>query len=261
MDDQNPQTQLLKDVWQSRKALFAKHQTELGKFRVDALISAIFSNGPFYHYVFDLSDLNLLYCSAEVEQIHGLKLESLTLQDILDQVHPEDMDFVSRAEATAIRLFQDKIGLHKITNYKVSYCFRFRVKGGDYRLFNHQAVVLTTDQQGRIGKALNVHTDISHLTDNNNRRLSLIGMNGEPSYLDLEVDGEVADPIPQPPRFTPREITVIQRIAKGMTSAEIGRELLLSEYTIKNHRKRILKKAGCQNMTQLIARCITEGLI
>lgn len=259
--EQHPQTELLKGVWKNRRDLFAHRKTELAQFKVDQLISSIFSNGPFYHYVFDLFDLELLYVSPEAEQIHDLNLESVAFQDILDQVHPDDMDFVARAEATAIRLFQEKIGMHKVTDYKISYCFRFKVKGGEYRLFNHQSVVLTTDGQGGIGKALNVHTDISHLTDTNNRRLSLIGMHGEPSYHDLVVDGEEQQLRPCPPVFTEREISVIQRVAKGMTSAEIGRDLTLSEYTIKNHRKRILRKADCQNMSQLLALCITEGLI
>ncbi|WP_299594253.1 LuxR C-terminal-related transcriptional regulator [uncultured Microbulbifer sp.] len=259
--EQKPQTELLKDVWGSRKELFAQRKTELAQFRVNELISSIFSNGPFYHYVFDLFDLDLLYVSPEVEQIHDLSLESVTFQDILDQMHPDDMDFVARAEATAIRLFQEKIGMHKVTDYKISYCFRFRVKDGSYHLFNHQSVVLTTDSQGGVGKSLNVHTDISHLTSTNNQRLSLIGMRGEPSYLDLVVDGNVQNVRSAPPIFTQREISVIERVARGMTSAEIGRDLQLSEYTIKNHRKRILKKGGCQNMSQLLALCITEGLI
>ena len=256
-----PKTALLTDVWDSRRALFAKRKTELAQFRVDDLVSSIFSNGPFYHYVFDLFDLELLYVSPQVEQMHDLDLETITFQGILDQIHPDDMEFVARAEATAIRLFQEKIGMHKVSDYKISYCFRFRVRGGSYRLFNHQSVVLTTDGQGGIGKALNVHTDISHLTVSNNRRLSLIGMNGEPSYLDLAVDGHVDDIRAREPLFTAREISVIQLVAKGMTSAEIGRELSLSEFTIKNHRKRILKKADCQNMNQLMALCITKGFI
>lgn len=261
MQEQQPQTELLTGVWQSRRELFAQRKTELAQLKIDKLISSIFSNGPFYHYVFDLFDLSFVYVSPQVEQLHDLDLETVTFQDILDQIHPEDMDFVARAEATAIRMFQEKIGLDKITEYKMSYCFRFRVKDGSYHLFNHQAIVLTTDSQGGIGKALNVHTDISHLTTENNYRMSMIGMNGEPSFLDIEVDGQLESAQPSRPVFSEREISVIRLVSRGLTSAEIGKELALSEYTIKNHRKRILKKAKCQNMSQVLASCITEGLI
>ncbi|WP_158681592.1 LuxR C-terminal-related transcriptional regulator [Microbulbifer pacificus] len=256
-----PKTELLKGVWESRNEMVAQGNTVLSELQIDELMGHIFSNGPCYHYVFDVFDLSFLYISPQVERHHDLSIESITFQDILDQIHPDDMEFVARAEATAFRLVQDQIGLSKITDYKFSYCFRFRVRDGSYRLFNHQSIILTTDDEGRIGKSLNVHTDISHLSAENNYRLSLIGMNGEPSYLNIEVDGNVSAPQPSPPAFSAREISVIRLISRGLTSAEIGRELMLSEFTIKNHRKRILKKAGCQNMGQLFGSCIVEGLI
>lgn len=256
-----PKTELLKGVWASRAEMLAQGRTELSGFQVDELMGQIFSNGPCYHYVFDLFDLSFLYVSPQVERHHDLSLENITFQDILDQIHPDDMAFVARAEATAFRLVREQIGLEKITRYKMSYCFRFRVRDGSYRLFNHQAIVLSTDDEGRIGKSLNVHTDISHLSAENNYRLSLIGMDGEPSYLNIDVDEQSDSPQPSTPVFSPREVSVIRLISRGFTSAEIGRELALSEFTVKNHRKRILKKAGCQNMGQLFGSCIVEGLI
>ncbi|WGL15597.1 LuxR C-terminal-related transcriptional regulator [Microbulbifer bruguierae] len=256
-----PQTELLTGVWEKRPELFTRRKTELTQFKLDELVSRVFSDGPHYHYVFDLFDLSLLYVSPEVENIHGLDAESVTFQDILQQIHPEDMDFVSRAEATAIRIFQQRIGIGKITDYKISYCFRFRVKDGSYHLFNHQAIVLSTDATGAIAKALNVHTDISHLAAENNYQLSLIGMNGEPSYLNIEVDGQLEAAQPSHPLFSKREVSVIRLVSQGLTSAEIAERLKLSEFTIKNHRKRILKKADCQNMNQLLGSCIVDGLI
>ncbi|WP_043320022.1 LuxR C-terminal-related transcriptional regulator [Microbulbifer sp. HZ11] len=252
---------MLTSVWDQRNALFAKNKTELAKLQVDEMVSRVFSNGPHYHYIFDLFDLELLYVSPQVEQIHDLNIATMTFQDVLALIHPDDMAFVANAESTAIRVMQQRVGMDKITDYKFSYCFRFRVKTGEYRLFNHQSIVLNTDDEGGIGKALNVHTDISHLTTENNYRLSLIGMNGEPSYLNIDVDNHPQKVDRDKPVFTEREISVIQLVSKGLTSAQIGEALSLSEYTIKNHRKRILKKAGCQNMSQLLASCAIEGLI
>lgn len=256
-----PRTELLTGVWETRAEMLAKHRTELAGFQLDELMGQIFSNGPGYHYVFDLFDLSFLYISPHVERHHALNLDSITFQDILDQIHPDDMAFVARAEATAFRLVREQIGIEKVTRYKVSYCFRFKVRDGSYRLFNHQAIILTTDDEGRMGKSLNVHTDISHLGAENNYRLSLIGMKGEPSYLNIEVDESADTPKASVPVFSPREVSVIRLISRGLTSAEIAQELALSEFTVKNHRKRILKKAGCQNMGQLFGSCIVEGLI
>ncbi|WP_160152079.1 LuxR C-terminal-related transcriptional regulator [Microbulbifer sp. ALW1] len=259
--DNKPQTNLLTDVWDQRKETFANAKAEPSEFRADELMGAMFRNGPGYHYIFDLYDLSLVHISPKVAEIHDLDPETVTFQDILNQVHPDDMPFVARAEEAAIRMFQDEIGIDKVKDYKISYCFRFRVKSGQYRLFSHQAVVLSTDNQGAISKALNIHTDISHLVSENNYQLSLIGMNGHPSYLNIDVEGPHSSAQSNNPKFSEREISVIRLIAKGLTSAEIGRRLTLSEYTIKNHRKRILKKSDCQNMSQLLSSGMLDGLL
>lgn len=259
IEDRKPKTELLKQVWQERTDLFAEEQTELNQFRLDQLVASIFCNGPYYYYVFDLADLGLLYISEQVEGIHGFKADDATFQHILDQIHPDDMAFVAAAEKAAVEMFHNVIGMDKVKKYKTSYCFRFRTADSQYKLFNHQSIVLTTDAQGRVGKALNIHTDISHLSSDNNRTLSLLGMEGEPSYFNLEVKLPELGTRPQG-LFSEREISIIRLVASGLTSSQIATELSLSEFTIKNHRKRILKKANCQNMNQLLGSSLVEDL-
>ena len=45
--------------------------------------------------------------------------------------------------------------------------------------------------------------------------------------------------------LTPRELEVLALIARGRSNAEIGRELFLSEATVKTHVGRILSKLCC----------------
>ncbi|MFD1216984.1 MULTISPECIES: LuxR C-terminal-related transcriptional regulator [Microbulbifer] len=260
-NNQVPAVEHLRRVWRENEIISSDAKAELLQLRLDQLIASIFSNGPFYFYTFDLFDLKIHNVSASIESILGLNPDKVTFQQILEQVHPDDMAFVTRAEETAIRLFQDEIGIDKILNYKISYCFRFRTRDGSYRLFNHQAVVLSTDGNGGLSKSLNIHTDISHLSTENNYKLSLIGMNGAPSYQNINIEGEFSPPVPAKSLYTEREITIIRLIATGLTSQQIAGELNLSEFTIKNHRKRIIKKSGCHNMSQVLGECITKGLI
>lgn len=256
-----PTLDLLLQVWREHSDLFTKHITELPELKLNQLVSSVFSNGPHYYFVFDLADLTLRNVSEQLESIHGLNPATLTFTQILDQIHPDDIAFVARAEDTAIKMFRDKIGIDKVKQYKFSYCFRLKTADGSYRLFNHQSAVLSTDQLGRVGKTLKVYTDISHLTTDNNHCVSLIGMDGEPSFFNLGVDHPRQESATSHPLFTEREITVIRLVSAGLTSAEIATELALSEFTVKNHRKRILKKAECQNMNQLLGSCIVDGLV
>jgi len=257
-----PETQLLKSVWKNEAEItFSDTEIALDHLNLDQMISSAFCSGPFYYYVIDFNSMGLSHVSPSIRDIHRLDPQSVTFQDILDQIHPDDMEFVSRAEERCIDIVFRKTPPEKRKNYKKSYCCRFKTADGSYRLFNHQAIMLSVDDQGRLSKCLNIHTDISHLTSCNNQQVSIIGMLGEPSYLNIDVDTDEVKAIPSSSLFSKREKEVIQLLTQGQTSSAIAKALFISENTVKNHRKNILKKSGCKNVSQMIAKCITEGLL
>jgi transcriptional regulator EpsA len=51
-----------------------------------------------------------------------------------------------------------------------------------------------------------------------------------------------------------REEEIIDWVAKGRTNAEISGALTISEYTVKNHVRRIMKKLGAANRTEAVAK-------
>ena len=50
-----------------------------------------------------------------------------------------------------------------------------------------------------------------------------------------------------------RETQILDAAARGLTMSETGRELYLSEDTVRTYRRRILKRTGARNMTQAVA--------
>lgn len=58
-----------------------------------------------------------------------------------------------------------------------------------------------------------------------------------------------------------REVDVLKLIAQGMSNADIGRSLHMSETTIKTYVSRILAKLGCANRVQLALLARDAGLI
>ncbi len=53
-------------------------------------------------------------------------------------------------------------------------------------------------------------------------------------------------------KISERELEVMKLIAKGLNSEAIGKELFLSEHTIKTHRKNILEKLNLKNTAELV---------
>jgi DNA-binding NarL/FixJ family response regulator len=63
------------------------------------------------------------------------------------------------------------------------------------------------------------------------------------------------------PALTERELQVLQGMAAGRSNAEIGRELYLSEDTIKTHARRLFRKMGVNDRAQAVASGFRWGLV
>lgn len=185
-----PEIQNLYDVWDLNRV--GKNNVSY-QISFDELTNSIISTGPFYFYVIDFFDMSLSHISPAIAEIHGFDPVTVSFNDILGAIHPEDFDFVTKAEALSTDFFYNKVGYEKILNYKTSYSFRFRLKNGEYALFNHQSLMLSLDDNGGLGKSLNIYTRIDHLSNLNTNKISFIGLNGESSFMNLSPDEENQD--------------------------------------------------------------------
>lgn len=61
--------------------------------------------------------------------------------------------------------------------------------------------------------------------------------------------------------LTPRELEVIELLARGMDNPEIARALHLSQHTVKNHVSNILVKLQVANRIQAAVRAVRTGLV
>ena len=64
----------------------------------------------------------------------------------------------------------------------------------------------------------------------------------------------------QRPQLTAREMEVLRLIASGMSNKEIGRELVMTERTVKGHVSNILSKLNLQDRTQAALYAVRHGL-
>jgi len=64
-----------------------------------------------------------------------------------------------------------------------------------------------------------------------------------------------------PPSLTERELQVLTGMARGRSNAEIGRELYLSEDTVKTHARRLFRKLGAVDRAQAVALGFRWGMV
>ncbi len=248
--------QKLHDVWLDTQNRSGEN-TVFSQITFDELTNSIISTGSFYYYVIDFYDMSLSHISPSIYEVHGFDPVTVTFNDVLGTIHPDDVSFVAKTEDYFNDFFYNKIGSQKLLNYKINYCFRSMMKEGSYGILNHQSLMLTLDGKGRYGKSLNIHTRIDHLTNQNTYKSSLIGLNGEPSYMDLSPNKSIEHAT----EFSKREVDIIKYIADGLSSLEISEKLLISDLTVKKHRNNILTKSSSKNTAQLVKNCILQGVI
>lgn len=79
-------------------------------------------------------------------------------------------------------------------------------------------------------------------------------------YFPAEIAAELANHLGQE-RLTPREVQVLQLIARGHSNKQVAGELALSEDTVKGHLRNIMDKLGANNRTHAVTIAIERGFI
>jgi DNA-binding CsgD family transcriptional regulator len=254
-----PDIKILHSVWEN--VLASKEKAIYSSPSLDEILSSIYALGPFYYYFVDFSDFSLSNISSQAETLHGVPLnEFRILGDIVKLMHPDDIPMVAAFEEAAYRMALEKIGPEKALKYKSCYNFRFKTTDGSYKLFNHQALVLQVDLDYKVVKSLNIHTQIDHLVKENNNCFSLIGLMGEPSFLNIPINVPI-DISNRAPVYSSREIEIIGLLSQGFTCPQIAKKIFLSVHTINTHRKNLLAKSASKNTAELVAKAISGGFV
>jgi DNA-binding NarL/FixJ family response regulator len=88
---------------------------------------------------------------------------------------------------------------------------------------------------------------------------------GWPLRTATAVPHQRADVVTEPPRrrveLTERELQVLRGMADGKSNAEIGRELYVSEDTVKTHARRLFRKLGARDRAHAVASAFRAGLV
>lgn len=251
-------------LYESYAGYLSKTSRETSIPNFGNILANMFTPGPFYYYVMDSGSLTFDYCSPSVCEILGKDLTGMHLSELIAVFHPDDMPFVYSCEDYVAKFVQTELAIPEIINHKFSYAIREKTKNGSYQLFLMQTITLSINAEGALEKVMGIHTNISSITTENSRNISITDITGKNAFQSVEIFKNESDSGSLPielPKFTKREREIIILIGDGMTTREISRKLFVSEETIISHRKNLLFKSGSKNTAQLIAFCVRNGLL
>ena len=135
---------------------------------------------------------------------------------------------------------------------------RYKKKNGDYVRILYQGLIIEHDEHGRLLRSIGINTDITYLKQEGKPLMSFIGMDDEPSFLDV---GSKNVFVENKEEFTKREKQILILLIEGKLSKEISGALGISKQTVDTHRKNMLHKKNLSNTSELIGKAIRYGWI
>lgn len=238
-------------------------------------MAAFFSPGLFYYYILNFHDLRMEYVDKNVKKVLGIAPEDFDIASLLQALPAEELRMMEKKEALAADFLFRYLSAEEILDYKVVYFLRIKDRKGNCHSILHQATTLTVSDTGKVEHVLGIHTDVSHLGTFRNDKVSFINIGEGRSYFNLDPESGVFNPDDgvfapgdssmNAPKLldvlTKRELEIIKLVAMGLSSVKIAEELNLSLHTVRTHRKNILAKTSCGNTTELVTKCLVEGLV
>ncbi len=201
--------------------------------------------------------MQMEYTNESITRLLGYTPDEFTLEKFLEVIHPDDLSTYLNFEAT-ITEFWKSLPPEKVFKYKTRYDFRIHCKDGSHKRLLQQVAVTQSDEDGAVLRTFVIFTDISDLKQSNKMVLSIIGLEGEPSYIDIQ---PVQALVPYKSILSKREMEVFHLLVEEYQTAEIAKILGISIHTVSTHRKNIFKKTDTGSVLQLVKLGLEKGWI
>jgi DNA-binding NarL/FixJ family response regulator len=142
---------------------------------------------------------------------------------------------------------------------------KLRQKGGDYRIV---MLTISKQQEDLIG-AIKAGADgyILKNTEPDDLQKDLLLIMAEKSVLSPEITGRVLEVVrtgatdTADKLLTDREDDVLACLARGLTTAQIADELVISTNTVKTHVRHIMKKLNASNRAEAVSIAMKKGYL
>lgn len=258
----------ISDYWKKEYSEKIKNNQEYDASEQFKQLAAFFAPGRSYYYIINFHNLELDLVSNSVEDFIGIDSENVSMQDLLKTALPGEIENIQKKENVIRDFYLRFLDSEEILSYKVLYTYQMEDAHGKIRTILQQATPLSITEDGIFQHVFSVHSDISHLRAASTKDVSFINLSNGESYYNINTSHGCFDP-----KFSEfknenlkdllseREKEIVSELAKGRNANEIASALNLSPHTIKTHRKNILEKSGCGNTPQLVAKCLTGGVI
>ena len=197
-----------------------------------------------------VSDNPLLLCGHSAKEVQQMGYDFY-----MKYVIKKDLDLLLKINQIGFD-FYETIPLKEKKNYSISYDFHLKNQEGKRILVNQKLTPLFLSDSGKIWKAL----CLVSLSSSNHSGNIKIYKKGNQKFLEYNEEKHLWQST-QVIKLSNREKEIIQLSIRGFTIDEIAQEILLTNNTVKFHRKKLFEKLEVSNITEAVSFARSNYLI
>ena len=203
-------------------------------------------------YLLDWKQMNIPYKRGS-KKLTGYDDDEFTLDLISGYIHPDD----ASRYVHLVKITNQYAREHKPTPFvlEAQIDYRIRKKDGSFIKVLRQSMIFEQCADKLPKSAINILTDISKVKTDNSVNLSLFcSYHGSILLEDNGWQHEFD-------KFSKRELEILRLLKQGKSSAQIAATLFISRHTVDTHRRKMLSKADCKNVTEMVHKASKVGIV
>ena len=243
-----------KERLDSRKELSLIHNPEFLKF---------LSASPGFTAIIDFQSQGYLFMSDNVEEMWGYKAEEFLRLGMVKTITifpvPQNEILIKKILPTMFEYFHQYAETGNAMDIRVSYNTKVIRADGSIGWYLHQMKVLQLDEQNRPQFGFKLVSDISDFKKD--EAIDMVISKKDENGVYKKIFSQTFAGDKKVFNISDREIEVLALIGEGKSSKEIAEVLCISEHTVSNHRKNMLKKLEVKSTGEIIKKAIAYGII
>ena len=181
---------------------------------------------------------------------------------VINRFQPDDFTIYNEKIFSRIAAFLKDTPHAQHSEHLFSFTYRIKNAEGKWAQLFQQGNYITDPKTKLPVLSVGITLDISPLKKDNSMILLIDKKVKDGSsliYKNIVTDYYYPDP--EESRLSRREREILGYLADGLSSKQVAGKFYLSESTIVNHRKNMLKKTNTKNVAELISYAISKGII
>ncbi|MDO6435935.1 LuxR C-terminal-related transcriptional regulator [Cyclobacterium sp. 1_MG-2023] len=256
------------DLWKKEYSSKLNKPTKYNPSQQFHQIANMCAPGKFFYYILNINNISLDFIHPNVEYVLGIKPEDASIGCLLKSTLPKELEIIIKKEKIISEFISTFSDHNDLLNYKIVYTYKCKGVKGKIQTMMIQTTPLTLSETCKIEHLFVIHSDISHLGNVSTDWISFRSLNGKKSYLKIKAHHGRFDPklanLDKPScifDLTKRELEILKLMSQGLNAKAISEKLHISFNTTRTHRQNILSKANASNTAELIAKCLSEGIL